>query len=95
MEHSDKNTIEHLRHEIERRDRLISVLEAENRRLTEESGKDLKTDLSVKEIEAMLRRLIARVSMLIRCDKCVCMLHDRETDELYATKPAFGFTDEQ
>lgn len=95
MESSDKAKIEYLKHEIERRDRLISALEAENKRLMNESGKDLKTDLSVKEIEAMLRRLIARVSMLIRCDKCVCMLHDRETDELYATKPAFGFTDEQ
>lgn len=49
----------------------------------------------LSELEETLRRLMTRIAMIVQGGKCLFMIHDPETHELYAGKPALGFEDEQ
>ena len=50
---------------------------------------------SATELEQTLQRLVRRIAMLIQCEICVFVLHDRERDQLVARPPALGLTPEQ
>ena len=50
---------------------------------------------SAAELEQTLQRLMRRVSMLVQAEKCVFLLHDRDSHELVARPPALGFSREQ
>jgi len=47
------------------------------------------------ELEHTLGRLVKKIAMILQAEKCVFMLHDPESGELVARKPALGLTDEQ
>jgi two-component system phosphate regulon sensor histidine kinase PhoR len=50
---------------------------------------------SASEFDETLRRLVARVAMIVQAEKCVFLLLNREDGHLYAMPPAFGFKDEE
>jgi PAS domain S-box-containing protein len=50
---------------------------------------------SASELEQTLQRLVRRIAMLIQCEMCVFLLHDRERNQLVARPPALGITPEQ
>ncbi|MBI3921234.1 MAG: GAF domain-containing protein [Armatimonadetes bacterium] len=47
------------------------------------------------ELEHTLGRLVKKIAMILQAEKCVFMLHDTESGELVARKPALGLNDEQ
>ena len=93
-----REQIDDLRKQLEEKDVAIKALEQANRRLEDrikelEAGATGPPDLS--ELEETLKRLVARIKMILQAEKCVFMLYDQETGELQAAKPAIGLTDEQ
>jgi two-component system phosphate regulon sensor histidine kinase PhoR len=48
----------------------------------------------VSELEETLRRLVQRTAMIVQAEKCVIMVRDRESGDLYARAPAFGMSEE-
>jgi len=50
---------------------------------------------SEPELEETLKRLITKIAMILQAEKCVFLLHDPRTMELFAHSPAFGLTEEQ
>ncbi len=49
---------------------------------------------TVDELESTLRMFVKKVAMILQAEKCVIMLLDQETNELYGQKPAYGVPDE-
>jgi len=50
---------------------------------------------SAPELEHTLGRLVKKIAMILQAEKCVFMLHDPESGELVARKPALGLIDDQ
>lgn len=50
---------------------------------------------SPSEFQDTLKRLVARVAMILQAEKCCFLLLDRETGELVGTPPAYGIPDEE
>lgn len=50
---------------------------------------------AISEFEETLRRLVQRTAMIVQAEKCVIMVRDRESGDLFARSPAFGMTDEE
>jgi len=70
--------------------------ERERERQTVEATADVSASVTTKpELEQTLARFMKRVAMIMQAEKCVFMLHDRETGELYAHPPALGIPPEQ
>lgn len=90
--------IEDLKRQLEEKDVAVKALEQANKRLEDrikenEAGAAGPPDLA--ELEETLKRLVARIKMILQAEKCVFMLYDEDTGELQAAKPAIGLTDEQ
>lgn len=91
--------------ELDRLRQKISQLEAElgelrrkNAELQERSKNSAGQEdlpISLSEIEETLRRLVQRTAMIVQAEKCVIMVRDRETGDLFARQPAFGLTEEE
>ena len=83
--------------DIERKNEHIGRLEKANKTLSEqvqnarESG---QSSVEASEIEAVLRRVLSRMPLIIQGSQCVFMFHDAKSDELFADSPAIGFDDE-
>lgn len=56
---------------------------------------DTSLPVSEQELEQTLKRLVAKIAMILQAEKCVILLHDPRTRELSAHRPAFGISDEQ
>lgn len=50
---------------------------------------------SEPELEETLKRLVTRIAMILQAERCVFLLHDQRTEELFAHRPAFGIPDDQ
>ncbi len=88
---------ETLEHELRDKSVAITALEQANKRL-EDRIKELDAESGptpLTELEETLKRLVARISMILQAEKCVFMLFDGDAGELVAAKPAVGLTDEQ
>ncbi len=48
---------------------------------------------SIQEGDAVLRRLIQRIAMILQAEKVVVMFYERETNRLVGIPPAYGMTD--
>ncbi len=74
----------------------VDELKAKNRDLEQKARANGDSDqpTAITEFEETLRRLVHRIAMILQAEKCVFMLLDRESGELYAVAPAFGMTDE-
>ncbi len=49
----------------------------------------------ISEFEETLKRLVQRIAMILQAEKCVIMIRDRETGDLFARSPAFGMTEDE
>ncbi len=88
------------REELERelRQLKIRVAELEKQLAEARTTADVPAVIApttVPELEQTLGRLVKRIAMILQAEKCVFMLHNPETGELIARRPALGFTDEQ
>lgn len=86
-----------LEHEYREKNIAVTALEQANKRL-EDRIKELDAETGptpLTELEETLKRLVARISMILQAEKCVFMLFDGDSGELVAAKPAVGLTDEQ
>jgi len=86
-----------LEKDLEDKKAAISHLERANREL-EQKLKAFESDTAttpLSELEATLKRLVAKIGMIVQAEKVVFMLFKPETGELVATPPAHGLTDEQ
>ncbi len=85
-----------LRQQIERLEKEAAALKQENADLKKAKGGSDAVELPVvSEFEETLRRLVQRTAMIVQAEKCVILVRDRETGDLYARSPAFGMTDEE
>ena len=88
--------VEELEKLLAEKDLAVSALEQANKRL-EDRIKDSESQAagpaSLTELEDMIKRLIAKASMLLQGEKCVFMLYDEDDGDLVAAKPALGFSD--
>jgi two-component system phosphate regulon sensor histidine kinase PhoR len=50
---------------------------------------------AISEFEDTLRRLVQRTAMIVQAEKCVIMVRDRETGDLFARSPAWGMTEDE
>ncbi len=85
--------------ELERRNQHISRLEKENKalsqRVQEASETQQQSASEISEMEETLKRMVVRVAMITQATKCLFLIHDPDTNELFADPPAHGFDDEQ
>lgn len=92
---------EHLRKlEAELRDRnqYVQRLEKANKDLearVREATESAQPTAELTELEEALKRLVARIAMILQAEKCVFMIHDTEANELFAEKPALGFSEDE
>ncbi len=80
--------------------RLKSELNEERKRVTElqrgnSAAEATDVPISFSEYEEALRRLVQRTAMIVQAEKCVILVRDRETGDLFARSPAWGMTEEQ
>ncbi|MBC7804944.1 MAG: GAF domain-containing protein [Akkermansiaceae bacterium] len=85
--------------ELERRNQHISRLEKENKalsqRVQEASETQQQSASEISEMEETLKRMVVRVAMITQASKCLFLIHDSESKELFADPPAHGFDEEQ
>lgn len=83
--------------ELEEKASAIAHLEKANRELEQKlkTGEADTTTTPLAELEATLKRLVARIAMILQAEKCVFMLFNNELGELIASAPAIGLSDEQ
>jgi two-component system phosphate regulon sensor histidine kinase PhoR len=91
-----RQTIEQLQAEVKRLQAEAAELRKRNADL-EQRAKGIAVEgvelPFVSEFEETLRRLVQRTAMIVQAEKCVIMVRDRESNELYARSPAFGMND--
>ena len=89
--------IEELQRELDDKKQYITALERANKELEQriQSASETGEPAPITELEETLRRLVSKIAAILQAEKCVFMLFDRESGELVATGPAFGFTDEE
>jgi len=84
--------------DLRERNQYVGRLEKANRDLEkrlEEAGATSQPTAELDELDEALKRLVARIAMILQAEKCVFMLHDAEEGVLSAEKPALGFTDDE
>lgn len=90
------DSIEQLQREINEYKIRVTNLERANKELEQRvKGSDASEPAPITELEETLRRLVTRIAAILQAEKCVFMLFNKEEGDLVATKPAFGFTDEE
>lgn len=94
---ANKSEVETLLREVVEKKQYIEALERANKDLEKrvQTSADTGEPTPITELEETLRRLVAKIAAILQAEKCVFMLYDKDTGELVATKPAFGFTDEE
>lgn len=93
---SQFDTMEQLQREIGDYKVRVTMLERANKELEQRvKGADAGEPAPITELEETLRRLVTRIAAILQAEKCVFMLFNKEEGDLVATKPAFGFTDEE
>jgi len=70
-----------------------AIREMEQR--VKEASESQQPAADLSEMEEALKRMVVRVSMILQAGKCMFMVYDQNTDELFAEKPAQGLDDEQ
>ncbi len=90
--------IERLQQQNSEQKRRIAELEGrviEAERNAKSATSDAATDgpAVISESEETLKRLVQRTAMIVQAEKCVIIVRDRESMELYARTPAYGLTE--
>jgi two-component system phosphate regulon sensor histidine kinase PhoR len=84
--------------ELTERNQYVSRLEKANRELEQrvrEASESAQPTAELSELEEALKRLVARIAMILQAEKCVFMIHDPDENLLSAHKPALGFDEEE
>jgi PAS domain S-box-containing protein len=89
-----------LERKLEDRRAYIEQLERANKQLQDQirladTSETTGVVTSAAEYEEVLKRVLAKVAMILQAEKCVFMVLDKEAGELYASRPALGLTDEE
>ncbi len=87
-----------LSEELEKKQKYIKILEEANKELESKlrsASESAEPPAPITELEETLKRLVMRIAMILQAEKCVFMLYDRDENELVATRPALGLTDEE
>ena len=90
--------LQQLERELEKRNQQIARLEKINKELSQRVQDASETPQSASEISEMeeaLKRMVVRTPMILQASKCLFLIHDAETNELFAEPPSQGFDDEQ
>ena len=90
--------ISSLEAELNQKSQAVIQLERSVRDLNQKvqtANENAQPTAELSELEETLRRLMTRIAMIVQGAKCLFMIHDPETRELYAGKPALGFEDKQ
>jgi len=93
-----RERLQQLEAELNRRSQTVAQLEKVNKELSarvQEAGETAQPTAELSEMEETLKRMMTRIAMILQGSKCLFMMHDKETDELFAEKPALGFEDEE
>lgn len=83
--------------ELRERQQYVARLEKANRDMESrlrEANESSQPTAELSELEEALKRLVARIAMILQAEKCVFMIHDEEDDTLFGEKPALGFSDD-
>jgi two-component system phosphate regulon sensor histidine kinase PhoR len=85
--------------ELRERNQYVERLVKANREL-EQKAREAEATVAqptaeLTELEEALKRLVARIAMILQAEKCVFMIFDPEDGELFAEKPALGFSDDE
>ncbi|MGC4047096.1 MAG: ATP-binding protein [Armatimonas sp.] len=87
-----EESIESLRTELERKNQRILQLEKVNKDLNEKvQGAAAQPGIDLTELEKTLTGMLTRTAMILQGSKCLYLVQDPNTKELYAGKPAIGF----
>jgi PAS domain S-box-containing protein len=81
-----KSRIQQLENDLAQRNQTITQL---NERL--QTAGQAGAELS--EAEDMLRKMMTRTAMILQASRCMAMIYDNDTHELFADSPAVGFDD--
>lgn len=87
-----------LESELNQKTQAVSQLEKSIKDLQQRvqtANENAQPTAELSELEETLKRLMTRIAMIVQGGKCLFMIHDPETRELYAGKPALGFEDDQ
>jgi two-component system phosphate regulon sensor histidine kinase PhoR len=103
----NRDEVSTLRQQIETLQKEVAGLQrelAEERRKGAESER-LKVGVAsvevaelpsaISEFEETLRRLVQRTAMIVQAEKCVILVRDRESGDLFARSPAWGLTEDE
>jgi PAS domain S-box-containing protein len=93
-----KAQIANLESELNQKNQAVVQLERNVRELNQKvqtATENAQPTAELSELEETLKRLMIRIAMIVQGGKCLFMIHDPETRELYAGKPALGFEDGQ
>jgi two-component system phosphate regulon sensor histidine kinase PhoR len=92
-----RERLDKLEAELRERNQYVNRLEKANRDMEQrlrEAGETSQPTAELDELEEALKRLVARIAMILQAEKCVFMVHDPDDDLLFAEKPALGVSDE-
>ena len=97
MSEAEELKIQELQRELDEKKQYVAALEKANKELEQRvrSASEGGEPAPITELEETLRRLVAKIAAILQAEKCVFMLFEKDTGELAAKRPAFGFTDEE
>ncbi len=84
--------------DLRERNQYVGRLEKANRDMEQrlrEASESSQPTAELTELEEALKRLVARIAMILQAEKCVFMIHNVEDELLFAEKPALGFGDDE
>ena len=88
-----------LESELEERNTRVARLENENKALAQKVQEATEAPQQgaseISEMQETLKRMMMRIAMITQASKCLFMVHDPETNELFSDPPAHGLEDEQ
>ncbi len=93
-----QSRISSLEAELNQKSQAVIQLERSVRDLNQRvqtANENAQPTAELSELEDTLKRLMTRIAMIVQGAKCLFMIHDPETRELYAGKPAMGFEEGQ
>ena len=93
-----KAHISNLESELNQKTQAVTQLEKSIRDLNQKvqtASENAQPTAELSELEETLKRLMTRIAMIVQGGKCLFMIHDPETHELYAGQPALGFEEGQ
>jgi two-component system phosphate regulon sensor histidine kinase PhoR len=87
-----EESIESLKTELERKSQRIAQLEKINKDLNEKvQGAAAQPAVDLTELEKTLTGMLTRTAMILQGTKCLYLVQDPNTKELFPGKPAIGF----